>query len=126
MSSALGFWLFIAVCVAAAAYSRTQQQRAKLELLRTSIDKGHAFDAALIERLAPTPYGSHGLNGLLTTGIIMAFLGVGLGVFALFLSQIKPQAFWPVTGSGVLCIFIGAAMCVAWKMIARQQPPIPA
>jgi hypothetical protein len=119
----LGFWLFIAICVVASAYSRTQQQRAKLELLRTSIEKGQPLDPDVIDKLLPSAYSSSAPNpqGLLIAGIIMFGVGVGLGVLAFFLSHIKPAAFWPVMGSGGLCISIGVAMCVAWKVISTMQ-----
>jgi hypothetical protein len=60
-----------------------------------------------------------GINpmGLMIGGIVAIAAGVGVGLFAFFLSHIAPVAFWPVFGGGMIAVCVGVGLVIAARAV---------
>jgi len=58
-------------------------------------------------------------------GIICVATGVGVCLLAFFVSQVRPIAFYPILGGGVVVICVGIGLIVGAKVLdeARRREP---
>jgi hypothetical protein len=104
-----------------------KKHQAKLDLLRTAMERGVALDAELIDKVMhpnrtatarqPLPRG----EGARLAGILVIAFGVGYAIFALFIAAIAPDARLPMLG--VACMFgaIGVGLLVVSWLLRRQR-----
>ena len=120
-SVAIAFWIFVTVCAVAGIVADYKKRRLTLEPLRAAIERGQQLDPALIDRLM-APERDAGLNPLYLRvgGIVTLAAGVGVALLAFLLSQVYPEAFYPVLGGGVVTVCVGAGLLIAAR--AAEQP----
>ena len=126
-AGAIAFWAFVAVCVAAAAAQAIFRNRETQKTIRLAIEKGQTLDPATLERLLQgagpaTPPAPQARFGLITGGIVMLSIGVGLAVMGWFISLDQPGAFHPMLGVGSLVGLIGVALLIASRFAGRSSP----
>ena len=119
-SVAIAFWIFCGVCAVAGIIGDYKKRQATLEPLRAAIEKGQQLDPAVVEKLIATR--EQGINpmGLMIGGIVAIAAGVGVGLFAFFLSHIAPVAFWPVFGGGMLAVCVGVGLVIAARAVEQH------
>jgi hypothetical protein len=122
----VAFWTFVAICVVAGAASSVMRNRETQKTIRQAIEKGQTLDPATLERLlqtnAPPPSAAPQTRfGLITGGLVMVCVGVGLAVMGWFISLDKPEAFHPMLGVGSLVGLIGVALLVSSAFVAKSN-----
>ncbi len=124
---AAAFWAFVAICVAAGAAQAIFRNRETQKTIRLAIEKGQTLDPATLERLlqgsspAPAP-APQTRFGLITGGLVMLCIGVGLAVMGWFISLDQPGAFHPMLGVGSLVGLIGVGLLIASRFAGRAAP----
>jgi hypothetical protein len=121
----MGFWIFIGLVVLATTYQEVEERKSKAKLLEAALDKGEALDPELLERLFP---GESGMSdgkpkdprSLRISAVIVASIGVGLGILALAVKQIDINGFWFFLGLGGLTLAISAGIYIASRMRAAH------
>ena len=121
---AAAFWAFVAVCVAAGAAQAIFRNRETQKTIRLAIEKGQTLDPATLERLlkgdvAAPPASGQTRFGLITGGLVMLCIGVGLAVMGWFISLDQPGAFHPMLGVGSLVGLIGVALLIASRFVVK-------
>jgi hypothetical protein len=117
------FWLFIGACAVTAIITDYKKRRMGVDLLHAAIDKGQPLDQAIVdqifardergERIDPLP--------LKLGGIITISAGVGVAILAVFVSQIKPAALFPMLGGGLLVICVGVGLMIGARVVAEAR-----
>ena len=123
---AAAFWAFVAVCVAAGAAQAIFRNRETQKTIRLAIEKGQTLDPATLERLLQghvpaTPAAPQARFGLITGGIVMLCIGIGLAVMGWFISLDQPEAFHPMLGVGCLVGLIGVALLIASRFAVKPN-----
>lgn len=121
--------LAIAGVLIAVIVSKQKNNQAKLDFLRTAMERGAALDPALIDRVMhpsrsapgkqPLPRG----QGARVAGIVVIAFGVGYTIFACFIAVIAPDARLPMLGVGCMLICIGIGLLVVSKVL-RSEPRV--
>jgi len=116
------FILFLAASAVAGIVADYKKRRGALDLIRAAIERGQPADPALVERLLQAEPQRSALNPLymLVTGIVIVAAGVGLAVFAVFISQNEAQALYPVLGAGIGIACVGAGVILGARIAERK------
>ncbi len=122
------FWIFIGAAAVAAIITDYKRRRAGVDVLRMAVEKGLQLDPALIERL--TSSGHHKGEEVEPVyvklgGIICVASGVGISLLAFFVSQVRPIAFYPILGGGVVVICVGIGLIIGAKALAEARRRAP-
>jgi hypothetical protein len=121
-SVAIAFWIFVTIAAVAGIVADYKKRRVALEPLRAAIERGQPLDPALIERLmAPEREAGISPMPLKVGGIITASAGIGVVILAFLLSQIAPEALYPVLGGGIVTICVGVGLIVAARAVEKQR-----
>ena len=115
--------LGIAGVLIAVIISNQKGKQAKLDFIRSALERGAPLDPDLIDRIMhPTraaavrralPPG----KGALVAGIIVIAFGVGYAVLAWFIALIAPSARFPMLGVAALFICVGIGLLVVSKAL---------
>ena len=90
--AALGFWLFIATCVAAGIWDGIRKRDAQHETLRRAIESGQPMDKDLTDKLLSLTGGSKDLDrDLKVGGLITLFVAPGLAIMGWFMSLVVEE-----------------------------------
>ncbi len=114
--------VFIAIIV-----SNQKNHQAKLDFLRTAMERGVSLDQELIDKVMhpnrsapgkrPLPPG----QGARVAGILVIAFGVGYGVLAFFIAIISPDARLPMMGVACMMGCIGIGLLVVSKVLRRER-----
>jgi hypothetical protein len=119
---AIAFWVFVAIATVAGIVGEYKKRQLALEPLRAAIEKGQQLDPALIEKLmAPERQASLNPLGLWIAGVIVISAGIGVGLLSFILAQVRPVAFWPILGGGVVALCIGIGLVVAARIVQKHE-----
>jgi hypothetical protein len=119
--------LAIAGVLIAIIVSNQKNKQAKLDFLRSAMERGAPFDPELIDKvLRPNktvarkqalPRG----QGALVAGIIVIAFGVGYAILGSFIAMISPDARLPMLGLACLFACIGIGLLVVSKVLRRER-----
>lgn len=113
------FWLFVTIVAVSMTWSNYLARLASEKTIRQAIDKGLILDPAVIDQLRPTQPSRWDLR-LVVLGIIVAFLGIGTGVFAALLGVDSPKAFFPVMAIASIPLVGGCGLVIAGAWLRRS------
>jgi hypothetical protein len=119
----IAFWIFVGAVAIAGMVTDYKRRRLNIDLLRYSIDKGQPIDAALVDRLVTQERQDRGAqpDDLQMGGIITSAAGVGLCIFAVFISRVAAWAIYPIMGAGVLVICVGIGLIFAARALRASK-----
>jgi hypothetical protein len=119
---AIAFWVFVAIATVAGIVGEYKKRQLALEPLRAAIEKGQQLDPAIIEKLM-APERRAGVNpvGLWIAGVIVVSAGVGVCLLAFILGHVRPPAFWPLLGGGVMTLCVGIGLVVAARIVQTHK-----
>ena len=119
--------LAIAGVLIATITASQKKHQAKLDLLRTAMERGVELNAELIDKVMhpnriaiarrPLPRG----QGTRMAGVLVIAFGVGYAIFALFIAAIAPNARLPMLGVACMWGAIGAGLLVASWLLRRER-----
>ena len=119
---AASFWIFVGVCVVAGVASTIFRHRETQKTIRQAIERGQTLDPETMERLLradrPPPSNPH---GFLVGGIVLLFLGFGLGLMGWFISFDSRDALYPMIGVGSLVGLLGLSLLVAGALVGKKK-----
>jgi hypothetical protein len=117
------FWLFIGAAAVAGIVTDYKRRRGRLEVLRMAIEKGQQLDPVLIEKLTTNQHGAERIEPIQIKlgGIITTAAGVGICLMSFFISRVALVALYPILGSGVLVICVGAGLLIGAKALAEVR-----
>lgn len=125
----MGFWIFISVVILATVYQETAQQVARARLLQAALEKGKDLDPQLLERLFTGEYSGDKPDSSLKNprrlriaAVVVASIGLGLGVMSLAVKQIDINPFWICLGLGGLLLVMSVGLFVASRVAAARLP----
>ena len=105
-----------------------KHKQAKLDLLRSAIERGDSLSPELIDKVMrpkaggvdrrPFPPG----KGALVAGMSVIAFGVGYAVFSGFISLIAPSALFPMLGVSCLFLCIGIGLLVISRVLRSGDP----
>jgi hypothetical protein len=128
----IAFIAFIACASVAGTIADAIKKKAELELVRAAIEKGHALDPALVDKLMPAKENNERPSplkvamGLRIGGIMVLAFAVGLILLGYFISNVDEHAFPAMLGSGALFGCIGVGLFVASRYVSKvSQTPDP-
>ena len=119
----IAFWIFLAVAAVAGIVADYKKRRLALEPLRAAIERGQQLDPQVLERLMAPEIRDQRLNPLYLQvgGIITTAAGIGVGILAFFVAQVAPVALYPVLGSGIVALCVGAGLMIAARVVDRHD-----
>jgi hypothetical protein len=119
--------LAIAGVVIAVITSNQKRNQAKLDFLRSAMERGVTLDPELIDKVMhpnksatrkqPLPRG----QGAHVAGILVIAFGVGYAIFACFIAIIAPDARLPMLGVACLLGCIGIGLLVVSKALRSER-----
>ena len=120
---AVVFWIFVAIAAVAGIAGDVIKRRQSLEPLRLAIERGQQLDPRVLDKLLAGTERAERIDPthLQIGGIITAASGVGVALLSWFIAQVKPQAFYPIMGAGVVAICVGVGLLIAARVLARHR-----
>ncbi|NKB33869.1 MAG: hypothetical protein GKR91_12290 [Pseudomonadales bacterium] len=117
----MGFWLFIAVAVAASYWDAIKKRETQHETIRRVIESGQTIDEEALDRLMGLGTGGSGRidRDFKVTALWMLPIAPGLAVMAYFLSLLAPEALYPVLGAAALVATMAIGFWVAGMVVGR-------
>ncbi len=117
------FWIFIGAAAVAGIVTDYKRRRAGVDVLRMAVEKGLQLDPALIEKLTSSGHQGREVEPVYVKlgGIICVASGVGICMLAFFVSQVRPIAFFPILGGGVVAICVGIGLIIGAKVLAEAR-----
>lgn len=107
--------------------SHQKNIRAKLDILRSAMERGITLDSELIDRIMyakkaapgkqPLPRG----HGARVAGIVTIAFGVGYAIMACFIAVIAPNARLPMLGVACLFVCIGIGLLVVSRVLSNER-----
>ena len=119
--------LAIAGVLIAIIISNQKKNQAKLDFLRSAMERGVALDAELIDKVMHpnrTAAGKRALppgQGARVAGILVIAFGVGYAVLASFIAVISPDARLPMMGVACMMGCIGIGFLVVSKVLRSER-----
>jgi hypothetical protein len=129
---AIFFFLCVTGAYIAFQYLKFRKQQAKIDFIRSAMEKGQPIDIELTERILQSSGATNKQSlrpdqviGIL--GIVLIAAGAGLALLGYFLSHIAEEALYALFGVGSLVGCVGAGCLVAAKAIKKPdtQPDSP-
>jgi hypothetical protein len=120
----MGFWIFIGLVVIATTYQEMEEKKLRAKLLEAALEKGQELDPKVLEQLFPGATQDAKPTDPRTVrigAVVVASIGLGLGVLALALKQIDMSGFWIALGLGGLVLVVSVGMFIASRMMAARQ-----
>ena len=119
----MGFWIFIGLVIVATTYQEMEEKKLRAKLLEAALEKGQALDPNVLEQLFPGESSGKPTDprSVRIAAVVVASIGLGLGVLALALKQIHINALWICLGLSGLTLVVSGGMYVASRMIAARQ-----
>lgn len=118
----IAFFIFLTVSAVAGIVAELKKRQYALDAVRVAIERGHPLDPALVDRLIdpePAPSRLNPLH-LRVGGIITSAAGAGIGLLALIVMHIVPQALYLGLGLAGLAICVGLGLVIAAAVVARD------
>ncbi|WP_439473111.1 hypothetical protein [Brevundimonas sp.] len=112
------FLLFLTIVALSATWSDYLSRQAAETTIRRAIDQGVLLDAELITRLR-APYRPRWHVRLVVGGLIITFVGAGVGLFGVLLGVDSPKALFPVLAIGGGTFVIGLGVLLGGLCIQR-------
>lgn len=113
------FWIFLAIVVLAAIWFAVLRHRETQKTIRLAIEKGMQLDPALIDKLVTRKPAKS--EDFYVGGFVCIAVGIGLPILGYFVSRIDPEAFFPITGAGILVGLIGVSLSLVGIVIGRRD-----
>jgi len=119
--------LAIAGVLIAIIISKQKNNQAKLDFLRSAMERGAALDPELIDKVMHPNKTAPGKKALLpgqgarVAGILVIAFGVGYAVFAAFIAIIAPDARLPMMGVACMMGCIGVGLLVVSKVLRSER-----
>jgi len=118
--AALGFWLFVAMCVLSSVWSDIRKRESQQETLRRIVESGQNIDAALIDKMVGAAKGkSRGDRDLKVSGIITMSVAPGLFLLGYFTTGFDLEKLRPFVGLSLLVGIVGLGLIASGMMVAR-------
>ena len=118
--------LAIAGVLIAIITSNQRRHQAKVDLLRTAMERGVALSPELIDRIMHPKKNSAARqtlprgHGARVAGILVIAFGVGFVIFAWFISIIAPDARLPMLGVACMLTCVGIGLLVVSKVLRSE------
>jgi len=118
--------LAIAGVLIAMIISNQKNSLAKLDFLRSAMERGEALNPELIDRIMHGKKNSAGRptlprgHGARVAGILVIAFGVGFVIFAWFISIIAPDARLPMLGVACMLTCVGIGLLVVSKVLRSE------
>ena len=115
--------LAIAGVLIAIIMANQRYKQAKLDFMRSAMERGAALNPELIEKIMHPQRAAAGRRvlppgkGALVAGIVVIAFGVGYAIMALMIALIAPTARFPMLGVAGLFICIGVGLIVVSKAL---------
>jgi hypothetical protein len=120
--AALGFWMFIAMCVVSSVWSDIRKRESQQETLRRIVESGQTIDAALIDKMVGSvKRKSHAGRELKVAGIITMFVSPGLFLLGYFTTGLDLEKLRVFIGLSLLVGIVGIGIYVAGIMSSRWR-----
>jgi hypothetical protein len=121
--AALGFWMFIAMCVVSSVWSDIRKRESQQETLRRIVESGRNIDAALIDKMvgSANKRKAHAGRELKVAGIITMFVSPGLFLLGYFITGFDLEELRVFIGLSLLVGIVGVGIYVAGMMSARWR-----
>lgn len=121
--AAMGFWLFVAIIVAAGVWESIRKREAQHETLRRIIESGQSIDDELTDKLLTLTGGNKNLQrDLKVSGVIMLFIAPGLLLMGWIMSIfLAAKLLGVMMGVSALILCIGAGLLVASNTVKRWE-----
>lgn len=120
--AALGFWMFIAMCVVSSVWSDIRKRESQQETLRRIVESGQTIDAALIDKMVGSVKGeSHADRDLKVAGIITMSVSPGLFLLGYFVTGLDLEKLRVFIGLSLLVGIVGLGLFAAGMMVSRWQ-----
>jgi len=119
--------LAIAGVLIAMIISNQKNNQAKLDFLRSAMERGTALDPELIDKVMHPNRSAPGKRvlppgqGARVAGILVIAFGVGYAVFAFFIAIVSPDARLPMMGVACMMGCIGIGLLVVSKVLRRER-----
>jgi hypothetical protein len=119
--AALGFWLFVAIVVAAGVWDNIRKREAQHETLRRVIESGQRIDDELTDKLLSLTSGNQNLErDLKVGGLITLFTAPGLAIMGwimeIFLAE---ELFGVLLAVSAMVMFVAVGLLVAAYVVQR-------
>lgn len=123
--AAMGFWLFIAIVVAAGIWDNIRKRDAQHETLRRAIESGKPIDKEMTNTLLSLPGDNKSLDrDLKVGGLITLFIAPGLVLMGWIMSiTLEPELFMVLLGVGALLLFVSIGLLVASVAVSKWFGP---
>jgi hypothetical protein len=108
----IAFWSFVAIVVVAGILYAYARDREIQKTIRFAIEKGAQIDAALVDKIMAGKGKSGKPEDYYLGGILCIATGLGLPILVYFLGRIEQEAFFPLTGVGILVLLIGLSLII--------------
>ena len=119
--AAMGFWLFIAIVVAAGVWDSIRKREAQHETLRRIIESGQKIDDEMTNKLLSLTGGNENLQRDLNVGgVIMLFIAPGMLLMGWIMSIfLEEELFGVMLAVSALILCIGLGLMVAAYTVKR-------
>ncbi len=112
--SALAFWGFLAVVVAAYYWDSARKRESRHETLRRIVESGRDIDRDLMDKLLTASRGTDHLDrDLKVAGLICLSVAPGLALLGWMLSFLSAKTLMPLLGVAALMLCIAIGLLVA-------------
>ena len=114
----LAFWGFLASVVVGGIWYGLRERQAQFATLRSLADSGKPIDEAVVDKVLGN--NKRVDRDLKIAGLITLSVAPGLAVLSWFVSQVSPQALYPILGAAGLVACIGAGLLIAARSAERS------
>jgi hypothetical protein len=107
--------------------SSQKKNQAKLDLLRTAMERGVTLNPELIDKVMhpnKTAVGKQPLSrgeGARIAGIVVIAFAVGYAIFAFFIGIVAPEARLPMVGVACLILCVGIGLLVVSRVLRSER-----
>ncbi|CAE7404973.1 unnamed protein product [Symbiodinium microadriaticum] len=122
--AAMGFWLFIGLCVIGGIWEKNRKRESQQETIRKAMDKGLQLTPETIDHLIGEDKDI--AKDLKVSGIIVMAISPGLVVMGIALAFITLKALAPLFGAAAITAFIGAGLWYAGQWVQREDERLAA
>ena len=119
---AFGFWMFLAIVVAAGIWGSNKKRESEHETLRRILESDKKLDEGVVEKVLQAGTGNEELErDLRVGGLITLGVAPGLFLFGWILSlTLEPKLFQIMAGVSVLVLFVSLGLLGAAHMVGKR------